>query len=74
MNAKVNFNFGKHDNLMLSVFNDQDVLGIKNLTNMKWGSTVVNSRWSHRFNDDLDLNSNLLQPLHYRKLDGCDGG
>lgn len=59
VNAKVNFNFGKHDNLMLSVFNDQDVLGIKNLTNMKWGSTVVNSRWSHRFNDDLDLNSNL---------------
>ncbi len=65
VNAKLNFNLGKKDNLSLSFFNGKDALGISNLMNMEWGNTTATGQWSHRFNDRLRLNSTLFHS-HYK--------
>ena len=60
LNAKMNYELSKKDQLYISGYFGRDDLGFKSTFGLNWGNSTATLRWNHIFNNKLFSNTSLI--------------
>ncbi|MCE7056426.1 TonB-dependent receptor [Algoriphagus sp. AGSA1] len=68
-NAKLSHRLGPNDNLYFSGYHGRDVFNIGGEFASRYGNSVANLRWQHRFSDKLISNLSAMYSMYLFELD-----